>query len=236
MIFQSIWKIGYLQKKSRLYDMPTLELENTCHILDREKHIAPSYVAGCDEAGRGAFAGPLVAAAVILPSNVNLPQITDSKQIAKKKHQQYAQDILDQALAVGVGIASVEYIDRFGVGMANRYAIEQAVADLAIKPTHLLIDGAGQQVIKSDIPQQQIVKGDSRSLSIASASIIAKSIHDALMKEYAQQYPQYKWLTNTGYGTQDHIQAIYEHGICKYHRTSIKPIKEYLKQKKKGSV
>lgn len=212
--------------------MPTLEIENTYYTLDKENHITPSYIAGCDEAGRGAFAGPLVAAAVILPLDAHLPQITDSKQVAKKKHHQYAQDILDQAIAVGVGIASVEYIDRFGVGMANRYAIEQAVADLPVKPTHLLIDGAGQQVIKSDIPQQQIVKGDSKSLSIASASIIAKSVHDALMKEYAQQYPQYKWLTNTGYGTQDHIQAIYQYGICKHHRTSIKPIKEYLKQHK----
>lgn len=212
--------------------MPTLELENACRLLDEQNHISPSYIAGCDEAGRGSFAGPLVAAAVILPTVVNLPQITDSKRISKSKHRQYAQDVIDQALAVGIGIASVAYIDRFGVGMANRYAIEQAIANLPIQPTCILIDGAGQQVIHSDIPQQQIVKGDSKSISIASASIIAKSVHDTLMREYAQQYPQYKWLTNTGYGTQDHIQAIYQYGICEQHRTSIKPIKDYLKQHK----
>lgn len=206
-------------------------LEQEQHRLDEQENVTQSYIAGCDEAGRGPFAGPLVAAAVILPMNADLPEITDSKKINKKYHRSYAEHVLQEAIAVGVGVASVEYIDRFGIGMANRYAIEEAVKNLGVKPTRLLIDGSSQQIIHTDIPQTQVVKGDQKSLSIAAASVVAKSIHDELMRQCAEEFPEYDWGKNAGYGTPDHLKAIEEYGICKYHRKSFKPIKDYLKRK-----
>lgn len=210
--------------------MPDMTFEKEQHALDIQEGITESFVAGCDEAGRGPFAGPLVAAAVILPDNANLPEITDSKKINKKYHRTYAEHVLREAIAVGVGVANVEYIDRFGIGMANRYAIEEAVKNLQITPTRILIDGSAQQEINTTIPQKQIVKGDQKSLSIAAASIIAKSIHDELLRQCAEEYPEYGWSKNAGYGTPDHLKAIEEYGICKHHRKSFKPINQYLKQ------
>lgn len=211
--------------------MPDMTFEEEQHQLDKQAGITHSFVAGCDEAGRGPFAGPLVAAAVILPEHANLPEITDSKKVNKRYHRQYAEHILQEALAVGIGVANVEFIDRFGIGLANRYAIEEAVKNLKIQPTRLLIDGSSQQVIKTDIPQTQIVKGDQKSLSIAAASIVAKSVHDELMRQCAAEFPEYDWGINAGYGTPGHLEAIETYGICKYHRKSFKPIKEYLKRK-----
>lgn len=214
--------------------MPDLKLEKDI-IKQSEKQVC--LVAGCDEAGRGAFAGPLVAAAVILPIDVQLPHITDSKKISKKKHIEYANQIMKVALGIGIGIVDVDYIDRFGVGVANKKALEDAIKDLPVQPNHVLIDGANQQVISTTIPQTQVISGDSISLSIASASIIAKSVHDALMKKGHIDYPEYGWETNTGYGTQEHISAIYEFGISPYHRKSLKPIQKYLQQQKlKGGM
>lgn len=211
--------------------VPDFELEAAEQEADRNNGITCSYVAGCDEAGRGPFAGPLVAAAVILPKNVSLPGITDSKKVPKNKHREYARQIVNNAIAVGVGVASVEYIDRFGIGAANRYAIEEAVKSLSVKPTRLLIDGSAQQEIQTDLPQKQVVKGDQKSLSIAAASIVAKSIHDELLWECAAEFPEYNWGKNAGYGTPDHIAAIRKYGVCKHHRRSFKPIKNYLKEK-----
>lgn len=196
----------------------------------QEQGIDNPYIVGCDEAGRGAFAGPLVAAAVVLPQDADLSEINDSKKISKRRHIALSQKIMETALAIGIGIVDVDYIDRFGVGQANKKAIEEAVADLPITPSHLLIDGSTQQVITSDIPQTQLIKGDSISLSVASASIIAKTVHDVIMRQLHEQYPDYSWNTNTGYGTQAHIEAIHTFGLTDHHRRSVKPIKEYLKK------
>ncbi len=187
-------------------------------------------VAGCDEAGRGSWAGPIVAAAVILPERVILPGVNDSKTVNKKNHRALADVILKKAIAVGVGIASNKFIDENGLGYANRYVIQKAVENLGVKPGYLLIDGGPQQRIDTDIPQEEVPKGDQKSLSIAAASIIAKSVHDEIMKRYADKYPEYNWDDNTGYGTMDHRFAINEHGICEYHRLSFKPIREYVEK------
>lgn len=185
-------------------------------------------VAGCDEAGRGSWAGPIVAAAVILPDDVSLPGVDDSKKINKKNHKALAEMIMEKAVAVGVGVAGNTFIDEHGIGYANKYVIKQAIENLTTIPCYLLIDGGTQQKIDIDIKQEEIAKGDQKSLSIAAASIIAKSVHDELMKRYAKQYPQYKWDNNVGYGTMDHKCAIHEYGICEYHRQSFKPIKEFI--------
>lgn len=188
------------------------------------------HVAGCDEAGRGPWAGPIVAAAVILPKDAILPGVNDSKQVKKKNHRSLADLILKKAIAVGIGVADNNFIDKYGLAYANKYVIQKAVENLSIQPDYLLIDGGVQQQIDTVIPQEEIPKGDQKSLSIAAASIIAKSIHDELMRQYAKEYPMYSWDDNTGYGTMAHKQAIYKYGICKYHRKSFKPIRDYLKK------
>lgn len=199
--------------------------------LTMERQIG-GLVAGCDEAGRGSWAGPIVAAAVILPPDVILPGVNDSKTVSKKNHRALADVILKKAVSVGIGVASNKFIDERGLSYANRYVIQKAVENLGIVPGYLLIDGGPQQKIDTDIPQEEIAKGDQKSLSIAAASIIAKSVHDELMKRYAVQYPEYNWDDNTGYGTMEHRYAINQHGICEYHRLSVKPIKEYMEKHK----
>lgn len=189
-------------------------------------------VAGCDEAGRGSWAGPIVAAAVVLPPDAELPGVNDSKTVNKKNHKALAEVILKKAVAVGVGVASNKFIDEHGLSYANRYVIQKAVENLGVVPGYLLIDGGPQQKIDTDIPQEEIAKGDQKSLSIAAASIIAKSVHDELMKKYAVKYPEYNWDDNTGYGTMEHKYAIKEHGICEYHRLSVKPVKEHMEKQK----
>lgn len=196
------------------------------------EHQIVGPVAGCDEAGRGSWAGPIVAAAVILPKDVILPGVDDSKSVNKKNHRALADMILEKAVAVGIGVADSWFIDKNGLGYSNKYVIQKAVENLAVKPAHLLIDGGMQQKIDTNIPQDEIPKGDQKSLSIAAASIIAKSVHDELMRQYAKQYPQYHWEDNTGYGTMDHKHAIDEYGICEHHRQSFKPIREYIKKQK----
>lgn len=187
-------------------------------------------VAGCDEAGRGSWAGPIVAAAVVLSPNIILPGVNDSKTINKKNHRALAEMIMERALFVGIGVASNKFIDENGLGYANRYVIQKAVENLGITPTYLLIDGSSQQKIDTDIPQEEIPKGDQKSLSIAAASIVAKSVHDELMKRYALKYPEYNWDDNAGYGSMDHKCAVNKYGICEYHRRSFKPIKEYIQK------
>lgn len=180
--------------------------------------------AGCDEAGRGSWAGPIVAAAVILPENILLPGVDDSKKVNKKDHRKLAELILKKAVSVGIGVAGNDFIDQKGIQYANRYVIQKAVEDLNICPHFLLIDGGPQQRIDIDIPQEEIPKGDQKSLSIAAASIIAKAVHDELMKQYAEEFPQYHWEHNAGYGSMDHRYAMNQCGPCKYHRFSFKPV------------
>lgn len=198
----------------------------------REQGEENAYIAGCDEAGRGAYAGPIIAAAVILPDDVELPGITDSKKISKNNHVKYSKMIMEKALAIGIGMVDPIEIDRFGVGEANKQAIQRAVEDLPITPAHILIDGSSQQKIVSDIPQTQVIKGDVSSLSMASASIIAKTMRDTIMKKYGKDHPEYDWGNNAGYGTESHRKAIENFGITSHHRKSFKPIREYIQREK----
>ena len=186
----------------------------------------PGLVAGCDEAGRGSWAGPLVAAAVILPKNVSLPGVNDSKQVSKNRHRELADLILKKALYTGIGIADNKYIDAYGVGPANRYALEQAVKALPVTPDFVLVDGGSQQKLNLAIPQEELEKGDQKSLSIAAASILAKSVHDVLMCQYAETYPAYHWEENAGYGTESHRKALEKYGLSLYHRKSVAPVRD----------
>jgi len=174
------------------------------------------YIAGIDEAGRGPLAGPVVAAAVVLPENYRHPEITDSKKLTPRKREKLLEVIRAEAVAVGVGVMDAGIIDEINILRATLRAMTEAIADLGIVPDYLLVDG--NRRVPVNIPQETIVKGDSRSISIAAASIVAKVSRDHIMEMYHRQFPCYNFLRNKGYGTEEHRQAIREHGLCKIHR------------------
>ncbi len=175
-------------------------------------------IAGVDEAGRGPLAGPVVAAAVIFPPEYSHPEINDSKKLTAAKREELYRIITDEAIAVGIGVVEADVIDRINILQASLLAMREAVTDLRVKPDYLLIDGL--HPIDFDAPQKTIVKGDSLSVSIAAASIIAKVSRDRIMEMYHRQFPQYNFLQNKGYGTAGHRRVLQEIGMCKIHRRS----------------
>lgn len=182
-------------------------------------------IAGVDEAGRGPLAGPVAAAAVILPCDADLPGCDDSKKLAEKKREKLYQIIFDKAVAVSFFLIEADQIDQTDILQATKLAMKKAVEGLSTKPDCLLIDGNH----KIDWPgaQNTIVKGDSKSLSIAAASIIAKVTRDRLMKEYAGLYPGYGFERHKGYGVKEHLAAIKKLGPTPIHRKSFKGVKEF---------
>lgn len=179
-------------------------------------------IAGVDEVGRGPLAGPVVAAAVILPKNCKIPGLNDSKKIPKSKHQAIYQAVLDQALSVGIGVKDNQVIDQVNIYEATKLAMLEAIQELDQQPQHLLIDA-----MKLDLPisQTSIIKGDANSLSIAAASIVAKVTRDQMMAAYDQEYPGYDFGQNAGYGTTKHLEGLEKHGVTPIHRRSFEPIK-----------
>lgn len=173
-------------------------------------------ICGVDEAGRGPLAGPVCAAAVILPPHIELPGLNDSKKMTDKRRRELYPVIKDRALAYGIGFASHEEIDRINILQATYLAMERAVAQLDIKPELLLIDG--NRAKDFGIPVQTVVKGDSLSASIAAASILAKVTRDDWMLEAAQTYPDYSFEIHKGYGTKAHYEALRQNGPCPIHR------------------
>jgi ribonuclease HII len=183
-------------------------------------------IAGVDEVGRGPLAGPVVAAAVILPKDGIGPQLFDSKQISSKKREELYSSILNEALGVGVGVVGQEEIDRINIFQATLRAMVTAIENLPFPPDFLLIDGT--QGLKFSAPQKSIVKGDRLSNSIAAASIVAKVTRDRMMLECHQKYPQYNFARHKGYGTKEHRSAIEKFGVCELHRKTFRGVKEYL--------
>lgn len=179
-------------------------------------------IAGVDEVGRGPLAGPVVAAAVILPENCKIPSLNDSKKIPKTKHQAIYQAVLDQALSIGIGVKDNRVIDQVNIYEATKLAMLEAIQELEPQPQHLLIDA-----MKLDLPisQTSIIKGDANSLSIAAASIVAKVTRDQMMTAYDQEYPGYDFAQNAGYGTTRHLEGLEKQGVSPIHRRSFEPIK-----------
>lgn len=173
--------------------------------------------AGCDEAGRGCLAGPVFAAAVILPPDFSCELLNDSKQLKEKTRYSLRTIIEEQALAWAVGVVSHSEIDEINILNASFLAMHRAVSDLAIAPEHLLIDGNRFKKYE-DIPHTCIVKGDGKFSAIAAASVLAKTYRDDFMMKLNEEYPQYGWNQNKGYPTMKHRLAIEEHGITPYHR------------------
>ena len=175
--------------------------------------------AGCDEAGRGCLAGPVVAAAVILPNRYQNKRLNDSKKLSEKLRIKLRCEINDKALAVGIGIVSEKKIDEINILHASLLAMHYAIKNLKIKPHYLVIDGNKFNPYPT-IEHTCIVKGDSKFLNIAAASIIAKTTRDDLMDELSKEFPNYGWKQNKGYPTKKHRLAISKYGVTKYHRRS----------------
>jgi ribonuclease HII len=185
-----------------------------------------TYVAGIDEAGRGPLAGPVMAAAVILPVGLSINGVDDSKKLSPDKREKLFEIIMAEALSVGIGIVSPAEIDRINILQATRSAMLAAVQQLSPQPDYLLIDGIS--TIDGTIPQKTIIKGDSLSLSIASASIIAKVTRDRLMIEMDSKYPGYGFAGHKGYGSAAHMDAIRRLGPSPIHRLTFGGVKEYV--------
>lgn len=186
------------------------EIENSC--FSEEVRV----IAGVDEAGRGPLAGPVCAAAVILPPDLELPGLTDSKKLTDKKRRELYPLIMEQAVSYGIGYASEQEIDERNILQATFLAMQRALDQLTVKPDLALIDGNRQKDF--GIPAKTVVKGDSLSANIAAASVLAKVSRDNLMLEQAQMYPQYQFDIHKGYGTKAHYAALREFGPCPIHR------------------
>ena len=184
------------------------------------------FIAGIDEAGRGPLAGPVVAAAVILPAEFDLPGLTDSKALTEKKRDKLYPLIREQALGVGIGVASAGEIDNINILQATLLAMKRSVKRLNVVPDYLLIDGITPLPI--DIAQLTLKKGDSRSLSVAAASVIAKVVRDRIMVSHDRAYPGYGFAKHKGYGTQQHRQSIATNGPCREHRKTFAGVKEFV--------
>ncbi|MBE6020920.1 MAG: ribonuclease HII [Clostridiales bacterium] len=174
------------------------------------------YAAGIDEVGRGPLAGPVVAAAVILPPDFDVLGINDSKKLSEKKREELFEVIKERAVAYSFGVVDNEVIDEINILEATKKAMKMAVESLEIKPEHLLIDAVKLQDV--DLPQTAIIKGDEKSISVAAASILAKVTRDRMMVEYAEEYTHYAFEKNKGYGTKAHYEGIEKAGICPIHR------------------
>lgn len=189
-----------------------------------KKYAEYEYICGIDEVGRGPFAGPVVAGAVILPKDCDILYINDSKQLSEKKREELYDIIMEKAVATGIGMASPQRIDEINILQATYEAMREAIGKLSVKPDLLLNDAVTIPMV--DIKQIPIIKGDAKSISIGAASIIAKVTRDRLMVEYDKIMPEYHFAANKGYGSPEHIEALKKYGPSPIHRASF--IKNYV--------
>ena len=199
---------------------PTQEFERVARLCGYRR------IAGIDEAGRGPLAGPVVAAAVVLQTRCRLLGINDSKQLSAKDREEVYAAILEQAVAVGIGSADVAEIDQLNILTATRLAMRRAIDQLTPPPDYLLIDAVVLPGLK--VPTRPIIKGDSLSVSIAAASILAKVTRDRLMARYHETFPEYGFLSHKGYGTAEHLERLARHGPCSIHRRTFSPVQEVM--------
>ena len=214
--------IAQCRKKEAALEAEKQRIENMKVYEHKYEHLG--YVCGIDEVGRGPLAGPVVACAVILPKDCQILYLNDSKQLSAKKREVLYQQILDQAVAVGLGIVGPARIDEINILQATYEAMRQAISKLSVKPQILLNDAV--RIPGVEIPQVSIIKGDAKSVSIAAASIVAKVTRDRMMEEYDPVMPEYGFASNKGYGSQAHIQALEKYGPSPIHRATF--IKNFI--------
>jgi len=216
--------IAEYKKKAAEFEDELTRFKSMCTYENKAYQKGYKYIAGIDEAGRGPLAGPVVAAAVILPENIFIKNLKDSKKLSSKQRDILYDEIKSKALAFGIGLSDEKCIDKMNILNATKNAMEQAINSLEIKPDIIFIDA-----IKLDrilLPQVSIIDGDNLSISIAAASIIAKVTRDRLIEEYDRIYPEYGFAKHKGYGTKEHIEAIKKYGICPIHRLSF--VKKFI--------
>ena len=184
-------------------------------------------IAGVDEVGRGPLVGPVVAACVILPEEFSLEGLTDSKKLSEKKREYFYDEIMRQAVSVGIGIISEKKIDEVNIYEATKLAMKEAISNCSVKPEHILIDAMPLSI---DVPTTSIIKGDFKSITISAASVIAKVTRDRMLDELDKKYPMYDFKDNKGYPTKKHLEAIEEYGIIPEHRRSYGPVRDYLEK------
>ena len=192
-----------------------------------EKYSNLDYICGVDEVGRGPLVGPVVASAVILPKNYYIEGLTDSKKLSKKKRESFFEIINKDALAIGVGVVDNKKIDEINILEASRLAMKIAVNNLKIKPDVILTDAMKLDI---GIPEEDIIKGDLKSITISAASVIAKVTRDKMMEELHEKYPMYNFIKNNGYPTKEHVEAIKKYGIIEEHRKTFNPIRDIIKK------
>lgn len=214
------------KKKIEKHNTELERLENITQYEKKYQSMGIEYVGGIDEVGRGPYAGPVVAACVILPEGCKIEGVNDSKKLSLKKREELFDVIKEKAVCVGVGIVDNYEIDELNILQATYKAMRIALENMDIKPQQLLVDAVNIPGI--DIPQEAIIKGDANSISIGAASIIAKVVRDRMMVEYAKKYPQYGFDHNVGYGSREHEEAIRKYGLCDIHRRSF--TKKFEKQ------
>lgn len=206
-----------------------MESKDDLLVFERELYDKGiNYIAGVDEVGRGPLFGPVVAAAVILKKDYNLKGLTDSKKLTEKKRNEFYEIIKKDAVAIGIGIIDEKKIDEVNIYEATKLAMKEAINNLKVKPEHILIDA---MPLELDIPTTSIIKGDSKSESIAAASVIAKVTRDSMMYEIDKKYPLYGFGSHKGYPTKKHIEALKEYGVIKGYRRTFTPVKDLIKEK-----
>lgn len=193
---------------------------------DRAASEGYEIVAGVDEAGRGPLAGPVSVAAVILPRGLFLPKLNDSKKLSVKAREDLYEQIREKAVAIGTSLVDARTIDRINISQATINGMYEAIFSLAPEPQKVLIDAVTLENLP--MPSLSIVKGDAKSASIAAASIVAKVRRDRLMDEYDEKYPEYGFARHKGYGTAEHMRALWEHGPCPIHRRSFEPVSSIM--------
>ncbi len=217
--------IQAIAKRKREIQKQIDEDERLERMLAYEKELYAQgidFIAGVDEVGRGPLAGPVVAAAVILPKACKILGLNDSKKIPKSRHKEIYETVLQNAIAIGIGVKDNQVIDQVNIYEATKLAMMEAIGQLDPQPQHLLIDA-----MKLDLPisQTSIIKGDANSLSIAAASIVAKVTRDQMMEEFDREYPGYDFAQNAGYGTVNHLAGLHQLGVTPIHRRSFEPVK-----------
>lgn len=212
---------NYQKKIEKLY-LERVRIFNLYKYENRFKNEGYSLIAGIDEVGRGSLAGPVVAAAVILPNHSFIPYINDSKKLTPKKRAELYYGILEKAIDVGIGIVGANIIDKINISQATFLAMKKAIINLKKVPDYLFVDGF--KIPQVNISQLPLIKGEDKSISIASASIVAKVYRDNIMVQYDQKYPQYYFKKNKGYGTKEHLTALKKYGASEIHRKTYKGV------------